>query len=90
MKGCKNKMGKYNRNYNNFNDEFAKDMEAPVETEPVVEVETQAPVEEPAPVVEASKPEPIAKPEPKKEVKVEPKKKSNTSGIVTSKGPARL
>lgn len=76
-------MGKYNKNYNYSNDEFAKDMEAPVETEPVVEAEVQAPVEAP-------KPEPIAKPEPKKEVKVEPKKKSNTPGIVASKGPARL
>jgi len=77
-------MGKYNKNYNYSNDEFAKDMETPVETEPVAEVEVQAPVEEP-------KPELIAKPEPKKEeVKVEPKKKSNTPGVVVSKGPARL
>ena len=81
-------MGKYNKNYNNLNDEFARDMEAPVESEPVAEV--QAPVEEPAPVAEAPEPEPIAKPEPKKEVKIEPKKKSNTPGIVASKGPARL
>lgn len=82
-------MGKYNKNYNNSNDEFARDMEAPVESEPVAEV--QAPVEEPTPVTEGPKPDPIAKPEPKKEeVKVEPKKKSNTPGIVASKGPARL
>lgn len=86
-------MGKYNRNYNNSNDDFAKDMEAPAEAE-TNEVAETTPIEDP---VSEVAPEPVAEskpvitPEPKKEeVKVEPKKKSNTPNIIASKGPARL
>lgn len=59
-------MGKNYKNYNS-NDEFAKDMEAPV-AEEVKEVEVK-PVEE-------VKPEPAPAPAPKKEKKAEPKKVS--------------
>jgi hypothetical protein len=85
-------MGKYNRNYNNFNDDFAKDMEAPAEAETneVAETTAEDPVLEVAPeaIVESK---PVVTPEPKKEVKVEaPKKKSNGPTVVISKGPAKL
>ena len=69
-------MGKYNRNYNNFNDDFAKDMEAPAEAE-TNEVAETTPVEDP---VSEAAPEPVAEskpvvtPEPKKEKKEAPKK----------------
>ena len=88
-------MGKYNRNYNNSNDDFAKDMEAPAEAE-VNEVAETTPIEDPVsevapePIVESK---PVVTPEPKKEevkVAVAPKKKSNGPTIVISKGPAKL
>lgn len=78
MKGCKDKMGKYNKNYNYSNDEFAKDMEAPIAEENVV---AEAEVEEAAPVVEEPKPEPKKEAPKKAEEKTEPKKEI--------KGPVR-
>ncbi len=72
-------MGKnYNRNYNNANEEFAKDMEAPIAEENVV---AEAEVEEAAPVVEEPKPEPKKEAPKKAEKKAEPKKEV--------KGPVR-
>lgn len=57
-------MGKNYKNYNS-NDEFVKDMEAPVAEEAKEEV-----------AVEEVKPEPAPAPAPKKEKKAEPKKVS--------------
>ena len=63
-------MGKYNKNYNNTNEDFAKDMEAPAEAE-TNEVAETTPVENP---VSEAAPEPVVKAEPKKEKKEAPKK----------------